>query len=56
MEKAEKKDFIKDDKIFLYDDGRPGPKTLKLVLITTACGKTRLYRIQKTSKGGYLFN
>lgn len=56
MKREDRRDRIIGNKIILYDDDSPGPKTLKAVEIITPFGRRRTYRIKKTSKGGYLFN
>ena len=55
QKKSDKTDRIEGGKIILYDSATPGPRVLKEVEIITPWS-TRIYRIKKTKKCGYLFN
>jgi hypothetical protein len=48
-------DRIEGDRIILYDNSTPGPRVLKEIEIITP-RSTRIYKIKKTRKCGYLFN
>ncbi len=49
-------DCIDGVTIILYDKLNEGSRILKKVRIITPTGEERRYKIQRTSKGKYLFN
>ena len=48
-------DRIEGQKIVLYDNFGPEPKTIKLIEIRTP-HETKHYRLKKTRRGAYLLN